>query len=116
MITQSVAQDSLQEAETLVEQRGCGPCDRGLAYRALAERHAQGGQRQVLVEARPERPANDPSRREIEHDGQIQPPLARRDVGDVRDPRAIWLRMPLERELAIEHIPRDRLRVVRLRR
>ena len=55
----------------------------------LGERHGERFLGQRLRERGMHRPAHDAAREEIEHDGQMEPPLARAHRGDVGDPAAI---------------------------
>src|SRR5262245_10126076 len=45
---------------------------------------------QAALECRLHRPAHHPTRKQIEHDCQIQPALACRQISDITDPDPIW--------------------------
>jgi len=52
------------------------------------------------VNGGPGGPPHDPAREQIDHDGQVEPALPGPDVGDVRDPRRVWVRrgeLPLQK-------------------
>ena len=85
-----------------------------------ARRRAPAGQRQaervegeVVGDALAHRPADGEARAEIEDHRQVEPALARRDVGDVGHPRLVG-HGPLE--LSRQDVGRDRKRVTRVRR
>ena len=49
----------------------------------LHQGHVQGAQDELGLEVRFDGPADDPSGPHIEHDGEIEKPGPRRDIGDV---------------------------------
>src|SRR6478672_6082597 len=65
---------------------------------AVLERHSQGAEGEFLIQSRAKRPAHHAPRREIQDDGEIEPPLARWDIGDVGRPRSIDVAILRERE------------------
>jgi hypothetical protein len=81
---------------------------------ALA-RHAQRAQRQLDLHRVPHCPAHTSPRSEIEHGGELQPALSRRDIRHVRYPNAIDTNS-VHVELARQQIRRDRILVVGIRR
>ena len=83
---------------------------------ADGERAMERRQHELLPERRAGGPADHAPRREIENDGEIQPALAGRDVGDVTHPAAIRRRPLRRRELPRQRVRRDGMRVPRLRR
>lgn len=60
------------------------------------QRHAEGVEGEVIRDVLAHRPTDSEARTEIEDYRQVEPALARRDVGDVGDPRLVEAR-PLER-------------------
>jgi hypothetical protein len=68
-------------------------------------------EREVTVVDGAGRPADDPSRKEIEKHREIQPSLCGRDVRHVADPGLVGL---VHIELSVEHIGCDRMLVTRI--
>src|ERR671911_914744 len=66
---------------------------------------AQRLERQFLVQPVADRPANHPSGKQIEHNGQVQPALTRPDVRDIRVPILV---RTVCREVLLEQVGRDR--------
>ena len=56
---------------------------------ALRERHVEGTEHQLGPQVRLQGPADDASRPDIEHAGEVEQAGPRRDVGDVGDPEAV---------------------------
>src|SRR5688500_1862140 len=85
------------------------------ARAAMREGHAERGERQLLIDARAERPAHHASRRQIENDGEVEPPLARGDVSEIRYPHAVRRHGVPHPELPRQYVGGDSLGVIRLR-
>lgn len=64
----------------------------------------QGRHCEILLEAIADCPANDPTREEVEHNGQIQPAFSRPDIADIHPP---FLAGGFGLEVLIEHIGRN---------
>ena len=74
--------------------------------------HPQCGQRQFLGHRIAHGPADDLAREQIEHQGQVQPALVGRDVGQISQPLLIRRR---GLEIAFQYVRRHRVRVLRVR-
>ena len=66
---------------------------------------SQCGERQFLVQAVADRPADNAPGKQVDDNGQIQPALPGPDVGDIRAPLLIGA---LGREVLVEEVGRDR--------
>lgn len=86
--------------------------DRGAPF----NRHLQRVNHQPRFKAVTHRPADDTTRKQIEHNRQIQPTFVRPDVRYIPGPRAIRLFDLSRRKLPVEQIFSDRFVMIRLRR
>src|SRR5688572_23592379 len=73
---------------------------------ATLKGHLQGGDDQRTFQAVAHGPANNPARVQIQHGGQVQPALSRRNVGDIGQPFFVG---PAGRKVLIEQIRGDRI-------
>ena len=71
--------------------------------------HGKRIEAQLTVDGRAHCPANDGAGVPVDDGGQVQPPLARPDAGDVRDPDAVRF---VDVEVALEQVVGDRERVL----
>src|SRR4051794_31892056 len=71
--------------------------------------HGQGGDGEFGTHMLAHRPTDDFSGEQIEDHGQVEPALAGRDIGDIRQPDLIRL---LGHEIPIEQVGRDRQRML----
>ncbi len=90
----------LRAAIMVHEEPGRGP--------AALQRHLERIEGERPLEGVPHGPAHDFPRGEIEQDREIEPSLARPEIGDVADSRAIGRRIRARRELPVEGIRRGR--------
>ena len=95
----------LAPAVAVVQQTG--------AWLPTIHRLLERSEGELRVQVWPERPADHESRVQIQHDGQVAPPGTRTQVGDVGDPDLVD---GLCREVLIEDVGSDRIRVLRVRR
>jgi hypothetical protein len=72
---------------------------------AERQRPIERRQREGPIEARAGRPADDAPRMEVEDDGQVEPALAGREIGEIRRPDVIGDR---DCKLLLEQVGRDR--------
>ena len=80
------------------------------ACATVEQRHVQRAQGKLVRDPSSERPADDPTRREVQEHGEIEPAFAGRDIRDIRRPRLVD-RMVCDVELAGEQVCHHRLRV-----
>lgn len=71
-------------------------------------RHAQSTERELGIDAVRHRPAHHTSRVEVEQDGEIQPPIGRRDVGNIASQHAV---RSGHGEVATQQVGRNAFRV-----
>src|SRR6185437_149437 len=86
---------------------------------ASGEGHRECVARERAVERVAHGPPNHAARREIEHDRQVEPAFARREIRDVTHPHAIHRPPPVriaDRKVAIEYVRRNGMRVRGIRR
>jgi len=87
--------------------------DQARRHLASAQCHGQGIHHQSTRHRHVHRPPDDPARKKIRHEGEIEPARPRRDIGDIRDPGGVGLRGG---EMAIEHVLGHRQAMIRIGR
>ena len=76
--------------------------------RAIFDRSHEGVDHEASIHRHLHRPTDNASRKKIEDDGKIQPPFARRQVGDIARPDAVWAADDLDIEVPPKHVLGDR--------
>ena len=83
-----------------------------LGWPAQGNGHVQGADRQALLHAIADGPADHPARMQIENDRQIDPAFARPDMGDVARPFLVGM---ARSEVLLQKVRRDVERMVAVR-
>ena len=95
----------LDAAVRVMEEPGLGPPG--------SQGHAQSVEGERAVDVRLDGPADDTPREQVQDGGEVHPTLSSPDVRDVRDPDLVGRR---HREVPVQLVRRDGMRVPRIRR